>query len=360
MPRSVVRGQHFIRKSSKGLEVSNLLFCCDNDACMDYLAQHGMKDKIDLVYIDPPFHSGERYFHRNENNSNIAFEDVWNSNDYFKMMRSRLSKIWKLISPAGSIFVHLDWHALHHVKIIMDDIFGPENFRNEIIVKRGRKKNLQYQFKSIDRMHNAFDSILWYSKSRNAKFHPPLIEHDSIAKWMGFWSNVDRPTMRYEIFGYTPERGQWKWSKDRALRAIANYMIYEKEFSSRMPLEEYWEMTKGKEKLEFIRKREGVKYAEYWIPPKSHKILDNIWLDVEAYAYSTGYSTEKHEELLERIVGLFSQPGSIIADLFCGSGTTLAVGQRLGRRWIGCDSSPTAISVAKERLSDSGYREIRL
>ena len=357
MPKSVANSQH-IHQLRKGLEVTNLLFYSNNDACIDYLMQHDMKDKIDLVYIDPPFHSGERYFHRIENDSSIAFEDVWNSHDYLEMMRSRLAKIWNLISPSGSIFVHLDWHALHYVKVIMDEIFGQENFRNEIIVKRGRRKNLQYQFKSIDRMHNEFDSILWYSKSKDAKFQPPLVKHESPSKWMGFWSNVDRPTMRYDIFGYVPERGQWKWAKDRAIRAIANYKLFEKKFSSHMSLEEYWNQTERK--LEFVRKRVGVKYAEYWIPPKNHKILDNIWLDIEAYDYSTGYATEKHEELLERIIGQFSRSGDRIADFFCGSGTTLAVADRLGRKWIGCDSSATAIAVARKRLSDTSYEEIRL
>ena len=358
MPKALVERQQNIRKPLTDLGVANLLFYCDNDDCMSYLLQLGLKDRIDLVYIDPPFHSGERYFHRIDNHSDVAFADVWRSHEYLGMMRSRLGNIWGLLAPTGSIFVHLDWHALHYVKVIMDEIFGPENFRNEIIVKRGRRKNLQYQFKSLDRMHNAFDSILWYSKSKDAKFPLPLVEQSSKSKWMGFWSNVNRPTMRYEIFGYTPERGQWKWSKERAFLAIANYGLYEKEFSSRMSLEEYWELS-GR-KVEFIRKRNNVKYAEYWIPPKTHKILDNIWLDIEAYNYSTGYATEKHEQLLERIINLFSRPGNIVADFFCGSGTTLVVAQRLERHWIGCDSSPTAMSVTKKRLGNTKFRLVTL
>jgi adenine specific DNA methylase Mod len=320
--------------------------------------EHGFEKRIDLVYIDPPFHSGERYFHRKKNHSCVAFEDIWADQDYSEMMHSRLSTIRKLISPTGSIFVHLDWHAVHYVKVMMDEIFGPENFRNEIIVKRGRRKNLQYQFELIDRMHNGFDSILWYSRSSHAKFQLPLVEQHSNAKWMGFWSNVDRPTMRYEIFGYAPERGQWKWREDRAVRAIGNYRLYERDLSSHMSLEEHWKLT-GR-KLEFIRKRHRVKYPEYWIPPKTHRILDNIWLDIEAYNYSTGFATEKHEKLLERIIGLFSKPGHIVADFFCGSGTSLAVAHRLNRKWIGCDSSPIAISVAKKRLLDADYRVKKL
>jgi len=325
----------------------NMLFHCDNLECIHYLQKHGFEDKIDLVYIDPPFHSGERYFRRVENESRVAFEDLWKHDKYLEMMYERIAGIRRVVSPSGSIFVHLDWHAVHYVKVMMDRVFGPENFRNEIIVKRGRTKNLQYQFESIDRMHTSYDSILWYSKSAESKFSLPLAEHHSKAKWMGFWSNVDRPTMRYEIFGVKPARGQWKWAKARALKAIKNYRKYEQEFSN-ITLEGYWEST-GR-KLEFVRKRPTMKYAEYWIPPKTHRIIDNVWLDIQAYSYSTGYGTEKHPQLLERIIGQFSKRGDLVADFFCGSGTTLAVAGKLGRRWIGCDSSPAAISVTKKRL----------
>lgn len=327
---------------------NNLLFHCDNLRCINYLLKHGFEGKIDLVYIDPPFLTGERYFHRIENNSSVAFDDLWDRDKYLEMMYERLSGIRELLSSAGTIFVHLDWHAVHYVKVIMDRIFGPENFRNEIIVRRGRTKNLQYQFDSIDRMHAAYDSILWYTKSPKTKFSLPLAEHHSKSKWMGFWSNVDRPTMRYEIFGVRPERGQWKWTRARALMAIANYKKYERKFSEKMTLEQYWESTCRK--LEFVRKRPTVKYAEYWIPPKTHRIIDNVWLDVHAYSYSTGYGTEKHPQLLERIIGQFSRRGDLVADFFCGSGTTLAVAQKMGRRWIGCDSSKEAVSVTKKRI----------
>lgn len=328
----------------------NLLFHCDNLACINYLLGIGLENMVDLVYIDPPFLSRERYFRRIGNSSMPAFDDVWQDRDgYLEMLRERMEGIRRLLAPTGSVFVHLGWHAVHHAKVMMDQLFGAENFRNEIIVKRGRRKNLQYQFEEVDRMHSAYDSILWYSKSASTRFAPPLAKSPSGAKWMGFWSNVDRPTMRYPIFGVRPERGQWKWSRERAQNAIENYQLYQEEFSDSMTLERYWEQT-GR-KLEFIRKRRGVKYPEYWIAPKTHRILDNAWLDVEAYSYSTGYGTEKHQQLLERIIGQFSKPRALVADLFCGSGTSLLVAERLGRRWIGCDSSDAAISVTKKRLA---------
>ncbi|MGA9844249.1 MAG: site-specific DNA-methyltransferase [Nitrososphaeraceae archaeon] len=341
--------------------MKNILFYGDNLEAMKYLIENGFENKIDLVYIDPPFLTRDKYFLRTRNSQELAFDDTFRGQNpikiYLDSMYPRLQSIQHLLSPSGSIFIHLDWHMVHYVKVVMDELFGYSNFRNEIIIKRGRRKNLLYQFKSIDRMHIANDSILWYSKDHSARFSLPMTENTVPSKWMGFWSNVDRPTMRYNLLGYVPERGQWKWTRARALEAAKNYKIYERRFPE-IPLEEYWLQT-GK-KLEFIRKRDGVKYAEYWIPPKNRTILDNVWLDVESYGYSTGYETEKHEQLLERIIGQFSCANGLIADFFCGSGTSLVVAARLARNWIGCDSSPQAIYVARQRLSSTKFKLIKL
>ena len=350
--------KRIVTSTNSGSGRGNLLFHSDNLTTMIYLLKEGFAEKIDLIYLDPPFYSGVKYFQRVENNEKPAFEDVFRGEimEYLDMVYPRLEAIRKLMSSRGSIFVHLDWHIVHYVKVIMDEIFGNENFRNEIIVKRGRRKNLLYQFKLIDRMHVANDSILWYSKSVSTKFPHPLIRKNKNAKWMGFWSNVNRPTMRYDLFDFVPERGQWKWSKSRALKAIENYRLYEGTFAE-IPLQDYWIQTC--KRLEFIRKRPGVKYPEYWIPPKTHVILDNNWTDVEAYSYSTGYDTEKHVQLLERIIGQFSMDNDLIADFFCGSGTALVVAQKLGRRWIGCDTSEAAINVTKGRLATSDFDLIK-
>jgi adenine-specific DNA-methyltransferase len=338
----------------------NLLILADNLKAMKYLLLNGFKEKIDLVYIDPPFYTGASYYRRGGMWTDLAFKDKWSNqiNLYMNMIYPRLSLIRSLLSVEGSIFVHLDWHASHYVKLVMDEIFGIENFRNEIIVKRGRRKNLLYQFEKVDRMHTANDIILWYSKYPSTKFSKPLVPADLKSKWMSFWSNTDRPTMRYKIFDSAPERGQWKWSKERATKAIQNYDLYTKKYEMKYPLEHYWE-EHGRI-LEFIRKRSTVKYPEYWIPPKTSKIIDTLWLDIESYNYSTGFSTEKHNALLERVIGLFSKPSSIVSDLFCGSGTALVAAEKLGRRWIGCDASEVALNVVKERLGKSKYNFVTL
>jgi adenine-specific DNA-methyltransferase len=211
---------------------NNFLIQADNLVAVRYLLRNGFREKIDLIYIDPPFYTGSSYYHRKGNQRDLAFQDIWSNQvtSYTNMISPRLRLMKDLISSKGSIFVHLDWHIAHYVKVVMDSIFGIENFRNEIIVKRGRKKNLQYQFHEVDRMHTSNDIILWYSKNAASKYSKPLVRAKLESKWMSFWSNTERPTMRYEIFGVIPERGQWKWANERAKKAIRNYRTYLKKY----------------------------------------------------------------------------------------------------------------------------------
>ena len=365
----------------------NRVICGNNLLTMQALIASGYEGKISLIYADPPFRTNENYYAKFEVGDTespkiqsiiqrLAYNDSWKDgiDSFLDMLYPRLQLMKKLLTDDGSIFLHLDYHISHYTKLIMDEIFGIGNFRNEIIVKRGRKKGLMYQFEKVDRMHTSNDTILWYTKYSDSKFKQPLSETESVeAKWMGFWSNVDRPTMRYEIFGITPNRGQWKWKKERAMRAIENYRKfedkfnitvssdrsqkitkYELEFIKNKSLLEYW--RSNGQTLEFIRKREGVKYPEYWVEPREHKIIDNLWIDIEGYNYSSNYPTEKHAELLERIITNFSNEGDLIADFFSGSGTTLVVAEKKGRRWIGCDFSKAAIQITRNRLVQSGSK----
>jgi hypothetical protein len=151
--------------------------------------------------------------------------------------------------------------------------------------------------------------------------------------------------MRYELLGYKITTGQWKWNRERAYKAVENYNLYEKDkFTS---LEEYWHKT-GRKK-EFIR-RKGKSRPEYWIPPREEIIADTNWFDIKGYSYSTGYGTEKSEELLDRIIKASSNEGDLVADFFCGSGTTGAVAEKLGRRWIMADLGRYAIHTTRKRL----------
>jgi adenine-specific DNA-methyltransferase len=359
----------------------NRLIWGNNLLTMQALLASGYEGKINLIYIDPPFWTNENYYAKFEVGGTeitkipsvierLAYKDIWEGgiDSFLDMLYPRLQLMRRLLADNGSIFVHLDYHIGHYTKLLMDEIFGIDNFRNEIIVKRGRKKGLMYQFEKVDRMHASNDTIFWYTKSSVSKFKHPLSETESVeAKWMGFWSNVDRPTMRYDLFGTTPNRGQWKWKKERAMKAIENYRRFEDDFKNNLSREEFEKLTKDNlefmknkslleywrsngQGLEFIRMREGVKYPEYWVEPREHKLIDNLWTDIESYNYSSDYPTEKHSELIERIITNFSNEGDLVADFFTGSGTTLVAAEKRGRKWIGCDFSKVAMQVTRNRL----------
>lgn len=324
-----------------------------------------LRGKIDLIYIDPPFDSKADYCHKiklaNGNHidqkaaviEQFAYSDTWadGSSSYLKMLIPRLVLMKELLSEKGSIFIHLDWHVSHYVKIVMDEIFGKENFRNEIVVKR-ITKNLQNQFKEIKSLPQGSDSIFHYSKTTHTKFRPLRVQKEFIKHpegyWKGFWNNADRPTMRYELLGETPSNGQWKWCKERGIIAAKNYSFYLKKFSNKMSLFEYWTLHPDQE---FIRKSPSGT-IEHWIEPDDTKIKSSLWDDLQAQASIPIYDTEKNEKLLERIIEYTSSKNSLIADFFCGSGTTAAIAEKLGHRWIACDLGKPACMVTRKRLLD--------
>jgi adenine-specific DNA-methyltransferase len=342
----------------------NRLIWGDNKLVMASLLKE-FKGKIDLIYIDPPFDVGADFTMNvpigddrdtvGKDQSTlemVAYRDMWGkgTDSYLHMMFERLALIKELLTEKGSLFVHLAYPVAHSTKLILDDVFGRENFRNEIILKRRITKNLQQQFDTIKALNWAHDVLFWYSTRSDARFKPAFVPMETKKPegyWHHFWSGADRPTMRYELLGVTPPNGQWKWAKERALRAVKNYATYLKEVADTMTLVEYWRKTGGS--LEFIRLSQNGK-VENWFAPSNERIADTIWLDIHAYENEKDYATQKHEELLERIIKDFSNEGDLVADFFCGGGTTGAVAERLGRRWIMSDLGRFAIHTTRKRL----------
>jgi adenine-specific DNA-methyltransferase len=327
--------------------------------------------KVNLIYIDPPFNVGSDFSFtatigdnpetgEDETTSFVkepsiieqkAYRDTWGKglDSYMQWFYETIVLLRELLSDEGSIYVHLDWHIGQYAKVILDEIFGYDNFRNEIIVTRPISKNLQTQFASVSALSWGHDMILLYSKSAKTRYVPVYKKMESNKPdgyWHHFWSNADRPTLRYELLGITPKSGQWKYNKERALIAVENYKKYYDNFRSK-PLAEYWIET-GKE-LEFIRLSKTGK-VENWFPPSTEKIADTVWSDILAYENKKLYATQKHEELLERIIFMASKPQDLILDCFCGSGTTAAVAEKMKRRWITCDLGRFAIHTARKRL----------
>ncbi len=335
----------------------NMLIFGDNLQAMKTLYQ--MKNRgelinsdgscgVKLVYIDPPFATKEEFRSSSEER---AYRDKLIGASFIEFLRKRLIFLKELLTDDGSILVHIDYRKGHYIKVILDEIFGENNFRNEIVVKRGTK-NVQNQFKTIESLSSGHDMLFFYTKKPNTRFEKltaalPDMQQGS---WNNHWRGTNRPTMRYELFGNTPTTGQWRWSKERTYKAVENYKEYEKSFQNDMSIDEYFLdiLSSTGKKLDFVRlNTNGV--VEHYIPPRDYKILTDTWLDISAYERN-GYPTQKSEYLLERIIKGLSNKDDIVLDCFAGSGTTLAVSEKLKRRWIGIDSSKLAIYTIQKRM----------
>lgn len=297
----------------------SLLIEGDNFAAMHALLPE-FRGKIDLIYIDPPYATGRRFSRRtrarageNPPLEEKAYDDVWAGGleEYLQMLLDRLAVMRDLLSPAGSIYVHIDWHAAHYVKIILDEIFGIENFQNEIVWCYREGVN------SKKRWNRKHDLIFFYSKGEKFTFNYRVALEPHSETTIRKYRHSDE-NGAYRLMG----RGL----KDSPIRSARD-------------VSPEWE----KEHPELTFRHylpEGRLPVDYWM----------IDIVNQASRERTGYATQKPEALLERIVRASSNEGDLIADFFCGAGTLPAVAARLGRRWIACDSSPAAIETTRNRL----------
>jgi len=307
----------------------NMLIWGDNKVVMSSLLPR-FAGKINLIYIDPPFATGQDFSYKVRIGDEEfvkepsiieakAYRDTWGRglDSYLQMMYDRLVLMRELLAEDGFIFVHLDWHVAHYIKVLMDEIFGESNFRNEIIVRRTAKHTM-HQFETFESLQVAQDNIIFYSKSPKTKFKPPYREASSRQKegsWHALFNRADRPTMRYPLLGKSISHGQWMWEKERAYKAVENYKEFIEKYSHKMTLKEYWIST-GRT-LEFVRANPSTGEPEYWVAPKDEVPCDTNWLDIQAYSFGHGFATEKSETLLERIIRMASKPEDIVADFFC-------------------------------------------
>ncbi|MHA1490046.1 MAG: DNA-methyltransferase [Promethearchaeota archaeon] len=242
---------------------------------------------IDLIYIDPPFFSGVDY---------KEFSDLWGSlDDYLEFMSLRIKEMRHALKNSGSFYCHCDINAVFNLKPLCDKIFGKKHFRREIIWNVGSVSGFKSQVKGWVRQH---DTILYYTKSDDFTFNKQYIPY--------------RSDYIKKMFRYVDENGR------------------------------------------LYRKRRG---GKQYLDERPGTLVGDVWNDIYSFQTITrskeylGYPTQKPEKLLERIILASSNEGDIVADFFCGSGTTLAVAKKLNRKWIGVDNNPKAIELSKKRLN---------
>lgn len=283
---------------------TNRLFYGDNLLALDYLLNNKDIHKeietnggVKLIYIDPPYNTGKIF---KKNTGETCYTDKFKDiSDYLNFMYPRLKKAYQLLSNDGSIYVHCDYRTSSYLKLILDEIFGIENFRNEIIWKY--TGSLQPK-KDFARKH---DVIFRYSKSDNVKYNPVYIPYSE--------GTIAR-------FDHEDEKGRYK-----------------------------------------ITKRNGKEYKTYM---KEGKPIEDVWIEddivdipiiMKNSKENVNYPTQKPETLLERIIKSSTNDDDILLDFFMGSGTSLAVAERLCRKWIGVDNGEISIKTVKDRLNNTNF-----
>lgn len=304
--------------------------------------------KVKCIYIDPPYNTGNENWVYNDNVASPMIQawlgNVVNKDDLTRhdkwccMMYPRLTLLRELLREDGVIFISIDDNEVHHLRMMMDEIFGEENFRNNIIIRRGAK-SVQAQFENIDRLAYGSEYVLVYSKNENFRFNQFRIELEEFkhGSWNNHWRGTDRPTMRYPLFGIMPERGQWRWSKERSMIAIENYSLLLKDCNkneetiTQEEIDEWWEKKhEGYSDFDLLRLSNNRK-PEHYIPPSEEKYANSLWSDLKPNGSSQLntifdqkiFDTPKSVDLIIRLLKFAGvQKNDIVLDSFAGSGTT--------------------------------------
>lgn len=293
-----------------------------------------LRGKVDLSYIDPPFDSKADYrtpitlpnasfSQRPTVIEQFAYADTWEEGtiSYLKMIYPRLMLMKEMLSEKGSIYVHIDWHIGAYVKVVLDEIFGKENFRNEIIWKRGTVKGAKAVGNQFARNH---DMILYYSKGNDYVYHTQYLPYSEeyIKQRYTKDDNDGRGPYTDQAIGTRSEESLVEMAKDNRI---------------------------------FITST-GKRRVKYYLSEAKGIAMDDSWNDISEVnsmaKENVGYATQKPEALLERIIKSSSNEGDLVCDFFGGSGTTAAVAEKLGRRWITGDVGKPAALVMRKRFID--------
>ncbi len=314
------------------------------------LLQESYLGKVKMIYIDPPYNTGNDFIYNDdfkmtgEEYADVAGEIDEDGNrmvknadtngrfhsDWCSMIYSRLMLARNLLSEDGVIFISIGDEEVDNLRKIADEIFGADNFRNEITVRRGAK-SIQAQFDTWEKLGKDFEYILFYTKNASFRFKKQLkpLNEKRNGSWNNHWRGTDRPTMRYPLLGITPTKGQWRWGKERSENAVKNYKLMIADIGSNPTQEQIdnWYEMQNKE-IDLLRLSSNGK-PEHYIPPTNKTLLNSSWNDLLVGSSSEilklfkekVFDTAKLTSLIERMIK-FVDKDAIILDFFSGSATT--------------------------------------
>jgi DNA modification methylase len=343
-------------------------YLCAKTHCMNHLRlgdnlevlKRLDSESVDLIYLDPPFFSNRNYEVIWGDAGEIrSFQDRWAGgiSHYIDWLKDRVREMYRILKPTGSLFLHCDWHANAYIRVeIMDKLFGYDQFRGEITWQRTNAHN-----DAIKKLAVLTDTIWYYSKSKMATYHPIYValKEDYVNDSYRHQDEKGNYSLR-DMTGpkINPKDPEWKGYHPKN---VGRSWSVPKEMVIHLVGEATAKSLTTFEKLELLDKHHLIEMSKNGTPRfKKHledskgQLLGNIWIDITNIGSKTkeriGYPTQKPEKLLERIIEMASNEGDVVLDPFVGGGTTVAVADRLKRRWIGIDQSVQAVKVTEMRL----------
>jgi adenine-specific DNA-methyltransferase len=301
------------------------------------LADADIRGAVRLVYIDPPFASRAIYHSRKLNH---AYDDTLRGADYLAFLHERLVLLRELLANDGSLFLHLDDKMVFHAKLVLDEVFGPRNFRNCIVRKKCNPKN--YTRRTYG---NVTDYVLFYSKTEDYIWHRP---HDAWtedrAREYRYIDDDGRRYMKVPVHAPGVRHGEtgalWRGRPPPPGKHWQYLPRVLDEMDARGEI--FWSSSGNPRRKVYLDESPGVPVQDLWLDTRdAHN--QNIKI--------TGYPTEKNPEMLQRLISASSNPGDLVLDAFAGSGTTLAVASELGRRFVGIDNSNEALRTMLQRFA---------
>lgn len=330
----------------------SLLIYGDNLTAMKKIANK-YRGQVDLIYIDPPYNTKQTFTMTEKRVSTIsrekkgvvAYDDTFTLEEYLKFLEKRVKLLHQLLSDRGSLYLHIDYKIGHYVKVLLDKIFGISNFKNDITRIKSNPKNFKRKAWS-----NEKDMILFYSK-----------DYDK-----NIWNYITMPLTQEEIlrrFSKKDERGYYNTVPLHAPGETHDGETGRPWRGMLPPTGRHWRVAPAK--LEELDQQGLIEWSKTGNPrlkkyadEHNGKVYQDVWRFKDPQY--PRYPTEKNEDMLKLIVLQSSHEGSIVMDCFCGSGSTLDVANKLGRRFLGIDNSQIAIRITQERLKDAEYQYMEI